>query len=118
MARVGAPLLFALVGLAGCGDAAQGPHTYTISIATSRVAELFPYGGSVQFERDGERVTRDLSGQGAQVVEFEADQLMFVRVHAAARDGLHSLTIQKNERILYESPATPVSEPLLYHAPR
>lgn len=104
--------------LAGCADSSSGPYDFTVSIATSRVAELSPYGGSVQFLRDGELVTRDLSGQGAQVLEFSADALVFVRVHAAAREGLHSLTIQRNERIMYESAATPVTEPLLYHAPR
>ncbi|MEO1576834.1 MAG: hypothetical protein AAFU65_17950 [Pseudomonadota bacterium] len=104
--------------LAGCADAPEGPYDFTVSIATSRVAELSPYGGSVQFERDGERVTRDLSGQGAQVLNFSADALIFVRVHAAAREGLHSLTIQRDDRIIHESAATPVTEPLLYHAPR
>ena len=101
-----------------CAPHAEDPSSFTISIATSRTIDQVPYGGSYQFERDGDLITRDLSGTGSRVEDFSADRLIFVRIHAASGEGLHSLTIQRGNKTLYESQAQPTDQPLLYHAPR
>ncbi|MFK7887672.1 MAG: hypothetical protein AB8G16_12500 [Gammaproteobacteria bacterium] len=110
-------LLGVCVLLVGCFGGGDPSSSYSISIRTS--AQLTPNGfaGSYQFFRAGERITRDLSADGTHSVNFEADRLVFVRVHGNDAGSIYSLSVVKDRDILYESAAIPANQPLIFHVP-
>lgn len=102
--------------LGGCSPDAQAPFDYAIVITSSHQSADATFGGSYQYTLDGQHVTRDLSGDGSHGLNFEADELLAVRVHAASQDGLHSLTIHRDGKLVFDSRAQSSQQPLIYHA--
>jgi hypothetical protein len=108
--------LLALLAVSGC-DANRVARTgnYTITVATADDSRAAAFAGTYQFFREGERMTRDLSGTGTLSISFYAEQLAFVRVHGSSPDGLYSLKISRDGEILYDSPAVTANNPILYN---
>lgn len=112
----GALLLVAL--LTSCSGQGDRLASYTISIMTSRSLTPNSYAGSYQFFRDGERVTRDLSNDGTYSVNFDADRLVFVRVHGNDPNSMYSLAISRDGEVVHQSPVVSANQPLIHYAPR
>lgn len=103
-----------LVG--GCNNsAATREGNYTITVATADDSRSAAFAGTYQFFRDGERITRDLTGTGTLSVNFYADGIAFVRVHGASQEGLYSLRIARDGEVLYASPVVSANNPILYN---
>ena len=69
-----------------------------------------------QYFLDDKRTTRDLTGEGAHTVIFDAQDLEFVRLHGSSKDNLYSLIISREGKVIFQSRIVAGGQPILYHS--
>lgn len=112
--RLLAPPLVALF-LSACQGADPAANvSYNVTVVGAVSSRPLSFSGSYQFLREGKRVTRDFSGVGNVSEDFDADELVYVRVQGTNRDGIYSLKITRDGEVIYDSPATEANRPILY----